>query len=67
MSKILWNIPWKCKLHFEITLPTYKFYNTLTFKDNQMFNLDYGLIRTMEPDLMEKGYETDEEEISKII
>ena len=50
----------KCKLHFEITLPTYKFYNTLTYKDNHMFNLDYGLIKTMEPDIEEEDYETDE-------
>ena len=50
----------KCKLHFEITLSAYKFWNTLTYKDNHMFNLDYGLIKTMEPDLMEEGTNSNE-------
>ena len=52
----------KCKLHFEITLPTYKYHNTFTYKDNHMFNLDYGLIRMVEPDLIDEGYETEKED-----
>jgi hypothetical protein len=51
----------KCKLHFQITLPTYEFYNTLSYKDNHMFNLDYGLIKSMQPEIEEDKYESEDE------
>jgi len=51
----------KCKLHFQITLPTYKFYDTLSYKDNHMFNLDYGLIKSMQPEIEEDKYESEDE------
>ena len=51
----------KCKLHFQITLPTYNFYDTLSYKDNHMFNLDYGLIKSMQPEIEEDKYESEDE------
>lgn len=48
-----------CQTNLEESLDANTFMPKMTYRDDHMFNFDYGPIKTMDPEIMDEGYDSD--------
>ena len=55
-----------CETHLEDALDANHLMPKMTYKDNHMFNFDYGPIKLTEPEIIDEGFDSDTERQLKI-